>query len=340
MPALISKKTKNWKLWYIVENELVEGKNKRRYLESLGAVSKSEAQHVLAKYTLKKRDEKTGRVKFSSLFNDFLEKYKKKTNVSKNTVKTFEYMSLHFLPLFEHKLLSSIKYSDIEELKTDCLEKGLSPRTINIVLLELKKVLTYAIQVERLESLPLIEYIPISKQNIVERLSMNQVNALLAVSNIQQSFYIQLMLNTGMRPNESLKLKWDNVNINERYIHILSDNRLKLGRKIPINDSLLSLLRNNKSYDNEYVSPYRRNDVAIKIFRRLGKECGFKLTLYMFRKTFGSMMAEAGVQAFDLAKIMGHKNISTTYKYYIDIQHDALRDSMSKMPKIGTNIGT
>lgn len=335
MPTLISKKVNGHKLWYVVENHRINGKNKREYIESLGQVSKTEAQFALSKYLLKKKNIVSGKVLFGDIYIEFLEMYRKKTDVKPRTIRNFEDMSRHFLDLFRHRHIKEIAFSDIEELKVSCSKKGLSNRSVNIVLIELKKVLKFAIQKNALDSLPLIQPLSITRQNTIDRLTINQINTLLSKADNKQAFYIKLMLHSGMRPNEAINLKWSDINLEQGYINVTSDNRLKLGRKIPISDDL-KLVLEQQERSSKNVSPYSRNDVALKKIQELGESVGIKVTLYMFRKTFGSIMAEAGVPAFDLAKIMGHRDISTTYKYYIDIQHETLRSSMAKMPKIGT----
>ncbi|MFN3078151.1 MAG: tyrosine-type recombinase/integrase, partial [Alphaproteobacteria bacterium] len=74
------------------------------------------------------------------------------------------------------------------------------------------------------------------------------------------------------------------------------------------------------------VSPWATRWGAFQGMRKIG------IKAYTLRKTFASAMVEAGVPVFELAKLMGHKDISTTYKYYTHLQHHTLRDAMSKNP--------
>ena len=89
------------------------------------------------------------------------------------------------------------------------------------------------------------------------------------------------------------------------------------------------LIKNKET--NGYVSPYRTTSGASKVLKRLGSKIGVNVTPYVLRKTFGSLMAEAGQESFTIGKIMGHANISTTYQYYVNVEAEKMRGTMDSL---------
>ena len=52
---------------------------------------------------------------------------------------------------------------------------------------------------------------------------------------------------------------------------------------------------------------------------------------HVFRHTFGSRLAAAGVPIQTVSKLMGHDNILTTTKYYINVEDQAKRDAINTL---------
>ena len=60
------------------------------------------------------------------------------------------------------------------------------------------------------------------------------------------------------------------------------------------------------------------------ILRRLKIDKSKRYTLKTFRKTFGTKMASINMPVKDLMYIMGHKEISTTMKYYVKAKSEEI----------------
>ena len=102
-------------------------------------------------------------------------------------------------------------------------------------------------------------------------------------------------------------------------------------RRIPLHTELKKILLNTKKSD-EYVSPYRKASYACKAIKRLSHtDLPQHINPYNFRKTFGTWLAQKNVPTYKLAKLMGHKNIQTTLKYYIGLDHGDLKSSIENI---------
>ncbi|MHC4276264.1 MAG: tyrosine-type recombinase/integrase [Planctomycetota bacterium] len=107
-----------------------------------------------------------------------------------------------------------------------------------------------------------------------------------------------MALNTGMRKGEILKLKWEQVDLRHRFIHLYITKNGKR-REIPINDTLKEILEAiPHSRDSEYVFANRNGDPYKEIHRPLATACRHaRLTDFRFhdlRHTFASHLVMAG----------------------------------------------
>lgn len=325
---------------YIVENSTViddsgSKKTKRKYIKSLGIlnrdVSKSQAKTILTRYETM-QNPIVSDITVKDLFQEFSAHYEKEIGktIKKRTYESFaqSIKHLHFIHLIESR---KITYSHIEKLKSSLIEESrLSNRSINLVLIELKKGLQWAKKKGYVSEIPDIDFLRETKKEILV-LSKEELRLLLKTSTGNAHFYIYFMVFTGMRPNEFMNLNWADIDFIKETITIRSDNKLKSGRKISIHKNLLSFLQDKKKEFGR-VCPYANRFSARTAVIRAGTRIGIKITPYSLRKTFASMMAEKDVSVFKLAKMMGHSSISTTFKYYVAFENEKLKQELEHHP--------
>ena len=181
--------------------------------------------------------------------------------------------------------------------------------------------------------------------------------------------YFRLLAYTGLRPSEALGLQVGDITATEikvrRSITVHDDefSGLKSAaayREIPITPGIREVLQDQMS-KVAFASRERwlfpsANGTAPKMesiksaFRRIrkqtaewkigGKTNNKKLkvlrpavdcSLYSFRHTFATRMAEAGMNQKALQEIMGHSDIKITLQYYIGLTDRMLEDAKEKM---------
>lgn len=165
---------------------------------------------------------------------------------------------------------------------------------------------------------------------------------------------LMIMLNTGVRVGEMLALEWDDINIDDKTLHInktIQSNvinrnkdadkktidllkktpKTKSGiRFIPLNNNIVFLINELKKYDeeNRICSPYvcctrvGTREVARNLQRTLDniqKKANITrhVTLHTLRHSFGSALIRNGINIAVVSRLMGHANISITYNKYI-----------------------
>jgi len=299
-------------------------------------VSKSQANIELAKYQVRDKivDAKTS---FKVIYDRYDIKYKSDIGktIKERTYKRFLDNKKH-LSYFTPFNISEIEFKHIENFKDELLKKGLQHRGINIILKDLSLIYKFCLQNNIVSKAPYIQKFPQKKVDSVDRLSMDQVQVALAESRKLKKaaknleFYILSMLHTGMRPQELYNLTWESFNFDSNFIRIISDNNLKKGRQIPLTDQTRSLFLERREESPQKVSPYTQNGINSAL-QKLSRKVGFKIYPYILRKTFGSMMADAGVSIVKLAEIMGN-SVATCQKYYIHLSHESMLDDMQKNP--------
>jgi len=262
--------------------------------------------------------------------------------------------------IFGSTLLKDFTPSLISSYKTQCREKGLSPASINHRRTLLRHAFNLAIREWQW-----------CRENPAERVSRDKVrnerdrwltleeeSKLLNCcvlhptrkdNQIESLYWLQeivlFALNTGMRQDEILSLEWQNVDLFRKTVLVVkSKNGEK--RTIPMNQKVFTLLKEKakRNYNkNKFVFP---SEVNTKILRRNLMRAFYNATdrsniedfrFHDLRHTFATRLAQAGVDLYKIAKLLGHKDIKMTQRYSHHCP-DSLRSGVEVLDKIITNL--
>ncbi len=125
-------------------------------------------------------------------------------------------------------------------------------------------------------------------------------------------------VDTGMRKGELLKLVWSDVDLAGRIINIKALNTKTLrSRTAPVSARLAKEL--------ERLPSFKLNDPEASVFnltkiqRSWGSACRVAgisdLRFHDLRHTFATRLVQAGLPMAELARLLGHTSIETTYRY-------------------------
>jgi site-specific recombinase XerD len=137
---------------------------------------------------------------------------------------------------------------------------------------------------------------------------------------------ILVLLRTGMRIGEVLRLKVIDLAIRERKIHIYEGEKNCLGRVVYLSDDALMALKlwlGKKEPQTEYLFPgLQRKHLgytqARNIFVKYICAAGLQhkgYTMHSLRHTFASELLNAGMRLEYLQLLLGHRNIEMTRRY-------------------------
>lgn len=167
---------------------------------------------------------------------------------------------------------------------------------------------------------------------------------------------------TGIRRSELCGLKWSAIDFTNRIINI-DFTRVNVGsniiekdrtknesstRKISINDELIGVLRREKAkqeenkellgkcyIQSEYVitmedgKPFRPNYLS-ELFKKFINDNDLpEITLHGLRHSVASVANQAGVNLYNISKILGHSTTGTTSKIYTHLFDETQAESMN-----------
>lgn len=168
---------------------------------------------------------------------------------------------------------------------------------------------------------------------------------------------ILLSLNTGMRIGEICALKWEDIDLENRIIHVrhtlsrvCEENSLKSRlirstpktessrRDIPVSLFLYEkLLAVKEDSHSEYVTSEKEDcflnprTLEYHLTKKLSDLNLQHVNFHALRHTFASRCIEAGVDPKTLSELLGHSNVSTTLQIYTHISLEQKRMQLEKI---------
>ena len=147
-----------------------------------------------------------------------------------------------------------------------------------------------------------------------------------------------LALETGGRIGELVKLEWDDIDLEEGFIHFRGDNT-KTGqrRQVPLRRSTIETI---KSWGTGEGRIFRWIDKKYpsRSFTRLLRELkldkiprGIR-TFHTLRHTFASHLLMNGVDIYTVSKLLGHASVKTTERVYSHFMQDKSRKHLENLP--------
>lgn len=211
----------------------------------------------------------------------------------------------------------------IQQFRASRLKVGNEKSTSNRYLACLKKMLNVAIEEGYLVSNPATKVKMYSeKENVRTRtLSYDEESKLLDASAEHLKPIINVALQTGMRLNEILTLKWGHVDFRRKEIRVEKTKNEK-PRYIPINSDLMSVFSGLKSQNGSsvYVFPNPKTGkprTSVKTaFNASKRRAGIQnFRFHDLRHTAGSRLVEAGVDLITVKELFGHSSVKVTERY-------------------------
>lgn len=148
---------------------------------------------------------------------------------------------------------------------------------------------------------------------------------------------VTFLLNTGLRLQESLDLRLDDVEFSDRKGKVLvRRGKGHKQRSVPLNSEARKALQDwlavrPKDIPGDYiwVAVENKSEGALtsrsvqRVIERLGQEAGLdRLTAHMLRHSFAKNLVDSGVGLEKVAALLGHSNLNTTRIYIAPSQND------------------
>ena len=296
-----------------------------------------------------------------------------KINCKFNTYDTYKNL------IHEH-IENTIGFYTIKQLDTYLMQqfinnmyiKGYSQSTMELIKNMLSGAFKCAIQTYNLINFNPIQYTKIpkakGKKAIKDKIiTIEQFNQLLELSKYSPELHLclQIGFHTGMRKGEVLALQWQNIDLENKIIHVKntlikkpndtlqkSTKTESSTRDISIGDTLVKILKTHKTKQKENKLKHGKfyNDSDWVCTNELGKQftsgkfeygmtklkkqINFDFTFHSLRHTHATLLIEAGANIKDVQKRLGHDNLATTMDIYSHVTQNMKNQTVDIFEKI------
>ncbi len=258
--------------------------------------------------------------------------------------KSFDsYWRRHIEPDLGHIPLNLISTKLVEKVRAKYIEGGGTSGGSNSLLKVLRTLLSFAIRRGDISRLPYeVSKLqvqrkprPVLPAQAVERF----LGAIDRSRNPNVSGIIRLMLGLGLRENEALNARWENLDLDRK---TYQPAKTKSGKApvLPVPDWLAAFLVKLKGENTlgwiflaEDGNPHRVGYTRKAIERAGGKVGLVNLTPHRLRATFATLHVEAGTALPKVQQMLGHSDISTTMRYVED-STEGLREAQARVAEV------
>ncbi|MCD8207768.1 MAG: site-specific integrase [Bacteroidales bacterium] len=204
---------------------------------------------------------------------------------------------------------------------------------------------------------------PSVKKKEVNYFDMDQMNVIRTVlkeAPVKWRCLVEIFIVTGARRGETLGLKWDDVDLEnkqltihenllyipERGIYLDTPKTETSNRKISLPDGAVATLKEYRDWqeeekqrlgefyqDQNFVfsqdtgSPMHPDSINTWMTRWMDERCGFHINPHAFRHSMASMLYFSGVDPVTISKRLGHANVSTTANIYAHLMDKSDQES-------------
>ena len=236
-------------------------------------------------------------------------------------------LRIHLLPRFGRLHLDEITTQDVIAFHHAMRAQGYASSTCNRPLVILRYMFNLAKKwnIEGAVRNPITGMTLFEENNKRERyLSSVEVKRLYDIlatsSNPQLKNIVPLLLLTGCRKSELLDAKWEHIDI-ERFTWRIPISKSGKARYVPLSTEVLNLLSQLPRFEAcPYVVPnprtklpYASIDYAWDNARR--KAGLAEVRMHDLRHSFASFLVNAGRSLYEVQKILGHSQLTTTQRY-------------------------
>lgn len=288
----------------------------------------------------------------------------RKTDVRESTyVKYQAVLNKYIKPYFGHYDPLNLDKILVDHFKNDLiLEKGLSNKTVQDILVILKSIFKYTASFFPGEFPALdIGFLKCEKKDarVLSCAEQNKLIEYLLEDMDDCKFAILLALFTGMRIGELCALRWKNISIPDRTVHITATmqrlrdvngngethTHLVTGvpksrtsmRIIPLTDDAVGLCgRMQPKSPAAFVLTGTQKCMEPRTLqyrlKKYTKACGLEnVHFHTLRHTFATRAVEAGFEIKSLSEILGHASTTITLDRYVHSSMELKRIEMSKL---------
>jgi integrase len=304
--------------------------NQQPYRRSTGTPNRKLAEKIYAKVQTQVTEGKwfeTDEARqhtFEEMVRKYLTEYCRTHKAASTTLRDERYINGHLMPFFGGLTLEKITPKLINQYKTHRLDVN-KLGTVAIDLRILSKMFNLAVKEwEWCKENPVAKVSIGKLHNEVDRwLTYEEEEQLLKYLPQWLKEIVLFALNTGMRQNEILSLKWSEVDLFRKTVSVMKSKNYEK-RVVPLNEVALTLLSQKAKVRamSGFVFPDPKTGEKIVPenimwrFYAAQEKAGIPhVRFHDLRHTFSTRLIQNGIDLYKVSKLLGHKDIRTTQRY-------------------------
>ena len=255
--------------------------------------------------------------------------YKRSWNLDKTIIEQ------KILPRWGNARVSEITRQDIQDFQVNFISAGYKPGTVNRRMALVKYIFSLAEKWEVIDKSPARGVAMMPDNNKIERyLTPAETSRLLhELQNCKSTIVpdvIEFLILTGARKGEALNAKWQDVD-SDHALWTVPLSKSGKPRYIPLSKAALNVIEKSQGNNSDYIFPSPKSDKPLKDFYRtwdkIRKKAGIPdVRIHDLRHNFASILVNHGRSLYEVQKLLGHANISTTQRY-AHLSQDTLKEA-------------
>lgn len=341
----VYKDKRNGKYRYEKMLTLPNGRRKRIYgtpsIQTKKGAEAAERAHIESVLRGQRCEKRKEPVKYETFVIKFMKVCETRNKPSEVATKEMIFR-VHLLPAFGKLKLNQITFGRIEDYVVT-KRKRLSPKTINNHLTVLRSSLDNALERGLIDSIPRIKWLRVSPRT-PEFYSKDDAAALIEAAETSWKPMIVLGLQAGLRQGELLALRWSDLDLKKKEVHIrqkvyeghLGSPKSNRFRTIPLTTFATELLKSHRHLRSEYVfckldgKMFSKHKCRWPMYRACDKAGLPRKSWHILRHTFASHLAMSGRPLIAIKELLGHQTIEMTMKY-AHLLPNTHRESISEL---------
>ncbi|WP_342557971.1 tyrosine-type recombinase/integrase [Metasolibacillus sp. FSL K6-0083] len=232
-------------------------------------------------------------------------------------------------------LLDEITTEHLESFQKQLLEQPYSPATVNRKINSVRSLFNWVTSKKMIRnncavSLYLLR-IPCTERYYLTANSIEQFLQYIAHPTVQ--IIAQFIINTGLRINECIQLRLNDIDFEQRLVHVVNG-KGKKSRIVPMNSRTyylicyyVSTIRPQHTKSLYLFALEKTGSISPQYINQVFKEASIQMnspqliTCHILRHTFASNLVKQNIHISIIQKLLGHANVRSTSIYmHADLQ--------------------